>query len=106
MQYQEAAGSGVAAGIGLRGADEERYTDGGVTGAVVAGEAASRLEALFGSAKWKLASAQIKTKLADALASGDQDRIAAAIGRITATVNATSPRGSQTGLVPASEPRP
>lgn len=78
---------------------------GGVTGAVVAGEAASRLEALFGSAKWKLASAQLKTKLADALASGDQDRIAAAIGRITATVNATTPRGSQTGLVPASEPR-
>jgi hypothetical protein len=77
----------------------------GIPGAILAGEVAARAEALFGSTKWKLASAQMKTKLADALASGDRDRIAAAIGRITAGVNATSPRGSRTAPESASVPQ-
>lgn len=74
----------------------------GMAGSVLVGELASRAEALFQSPKWKLASAQVKTKMADALASGDQGRIAAAIGRATAALNVTTQTGSQTGLTPAS----
>ena len=89
-------GAGMAAGAA---------TGGGVSGAVVAGEAASRLEGMFQSPKYKLLSAQVKTKLADALASGEQDRIAAAIGRATAAMNAiagaTNPSAPQKGLTPA-----
>lgn len=78
----------------------------GIPGAIIAGEVAARLEGLFASTKWKLASAQVKTKLADALASGQSDRIASAIGRATAALTATNPSGSQRGPAPASPPLP
>lgn len=77
----------------------------GISGAVIAGEAAARAEQLFSSPRWKLVSAQVKTKLADAIASGDQSRIASALGKATATVNAmrsTSPTGSLGAPSPAS----
>jgi hypothetical protein len=84
-QIMRGAGMVTAAGSGS-----------GVTGAVLAGEFASRAEALFASTKWKLVSAQVKTKLADAIASGDRDRIASALGQATAAANApTSRSGSR-----------
>jgi hypothetical protein len=80
----------------------------GAMGAVVAGETAARLQTLFESTKWKLVSAQVKTKLADALASGNKDRIAAAMGQATAAVNAqaTSRPGSPSQPAPASARQP
>lgn len=74
-----AAGAVVGSGAGPQGA---------AGGAVLAGVLADRAEKLFASPQWKLLSAKHKTKLADAIASGNEARISNELGRIGQLLNA------------------
>lgn len=85
---QQGGLSGKVAAAGVRGAGAVvGYGSGGggigaVTGALVAGELAERFTRLTTSPKWRLQSAAVKTRLADALASGSRDQIATVVGQM------------------------
>lgn len=77
---------GMAAGAAVGGPGV-----GNVAGALLAGETAARAERLFSSPKFKLLSAREKGRLADALSSGDKERIGTALGRATAAISGITP---------------
>lgn len=58
---------------------------GAIGGAYALGKVAKLAQATFNSPRWKLASAQMKDALAEAIASNDAGRIAGALARITST---------------------
>lgn len=76
----EAAGSVVGGAAGLT-----HGPAGAVGGALVLGKVGKILQASFNSPQWKLASAQAKDRLAEAIASGNSSNIMAALSRILAT---------------------
>lgn len=53
-------------------------------GAVLTGQLAKAAHAAFTSPRWRLVSARLKSQFADALASGNTERISTALGRISA----------------------
>lgn len=59
---------------------------GGVTGAFALGKVAKLANSVFTSPRWKLASAQMKDKLAEAIAANDLSGITTTLGRISAGV--------------------
>lgn len=63
---------------------------GGVQGAVIGAGLGSQVMRAFDSPGWKLASAHAKNSLADALASGNSDRVSTALGRVVASMPAQS----------------
>jgi hypothetical protein len=90
-----AEGAGAAAGA-LSGAG------GGILGSIGAATVGKKLggmlNSVFQSPRWKLASAQMKDSLAEAITSGNVSRAATILGRIGANRGAalTQPRGGQT----------
>jgi hypothetical protein len=84
-------GAGVAAG----GASGDTASD-RVQNAILGGALGRQAMKVFSSPRYKLASAHLRNRLADAIASGDTERIGQAIGRLSAFV------GSRSGaMVPA-----
>jgi hypothetical protein len=82
----EGAGQAVGAAVGSGGGPA------GTLGAAFAtGKLAAFAARVFASPRWKLASAQVKDKLAEAIESGNQDRITSALSRVLAV------EGSQVG---------
>lgn len=76
---------GIAAGavMGSPGGPQ-----GAAAGAVLSGTIADRAEKLFSSPQWKLLSAKYKTKMADAIASGNTQRIQLELARAGQAINA------------------
>lgn len=75
----EVGGSVVGAAAGLPAGPA-----GAVGGAYALGKVAKLADATFKSPRWKLASAQMKDALAEAIASNDAGRVASALARIAA----------------------
>lgn len=74
-----ASGAVVGSGAGPQGA---------AAGAVLAGTLADKAEKIFSSPQWKLLSAKYKTRLADAIASSNPQRIQVEFARIGQAINA------------------
>jgi hypothetical protein len=74
-----ASGAVVGSGAGPQGA---------AAGAVLAGTLADKAEKMFASPQWKLLSAKYKTKLADAIASANPQRIQVEFARVGQALNA------------------
>lgn len=63
-----------------------------VGGAVVGGEIAKRLQAAFTSPRWKMLNAQVKDAIADAILSGNPQRIMSQLARVGAYVGSRLPQ--------------
>ena len=97
-RVREAGGAAAGAVIGA--------TAGGPVGAAVGslatGALAKAAHAAFTSPRWRLVSARTRARLADALASGDTERVSQALGRVTSV---TQERGRMVPVM-AEEDRP
>jgi hypothetical protein len=74
-----AAGVGAAVGAGS-----------GVTGAVAGSYIVPKIQQAITSPRWRLVDAHLKNKLAEAMANGDEQQIAGALGRVMAAITSTS----------------
>jgi len=94
-----ASGAGHAAGASMGFATAG--LPGGMVGSLAVGQVTDKLAALLTSPRWRLASAQTKDRLAEALASGNAEKVSGFIGRLTGTQGAKLvPSHRQTGSLP------
>lgn len=98
-------GAGQVAGAVVGGAAGGPLGAG--AGAIITGQLAKAAHAAFTSPRWRLVSARTKAQLAEALASGNPERISSALGRVSAvTGGGTAVTTAMAQGTPPDTPRP